>query len=1390
MVPVPSALVQRGGPVSLVLLVLVCVLVARCVHAAPEPAALATRADFRPAPDAVPLPPHLDRANRSQQPLREALRGVRWNAPGPPDPPDDAQRYAEEAPGFQLSPLVLAVTVDGQVHALKRETGQWVWTLHDDGGIAAGGTGRGPDRKHRHGAQDAIGGPLVRSASRRKRPPPSASAANGRTNETGVVLAEGEIENDETYIIEPAGNGDIYVYSRSTGALDKLPMSVQQLVAESPFRFSGDSSRLFSGSKNTRFVGVDLKTGRLVGVFGSNAGWCEWDEGDELIAGARSVDQDFEEDIDRRPEDLLYMARTEYQLSIYDSTSSAPLQTLSYTTYTSSALPPNPATDGYPTQSTWTRTPDSLYLQPMHDGALVCFRAGQTNFQWTIDFEAPVVSVFDVVVPLPSDSTSSNAPPGSPLMLEQPHPLLVNDLPLDFSVLQREPESTFVGRIRTPQSGRGGDKVGEGELFAMSRDRFPLVPFAQVAKAAAVVTGADEEGSEPSSEDGSAAGGAQPPPTCSGIECIIGRHRVRNPAPVRPAPGLDAASPSPSEPLLLDGPSSLDALPSASSRPELPGPETGAAAQPHNSTPNRRSPHQPGSSTLLASLYRSRVVRPLLGGVDGEPASSGSRLTAGVVLLVLAAWAWGKVRKSAGGASPQEGKVRVGAREGRRRGKKGRRAAGAAGTDEDDAGTGASTPSAPLDFAIARGAASANAAAPKASSTTGREGLRRRSPSTPPTPTSGTFAALSATPGTASRARARASSLSLGPAFPGSATTKDLPPLPSNEQHDDDDEGSPDLDSSSPDAPASLAASPSSASLTPATSLDDGADSDSGLGLSLTGGAPGTPPRKRNRRRRGAKKKKAKDGALVMGLGLDELGSPGEEALEGITLSARETRDEELDGSTGALVSAQVDAVGVGVDGEAAGASAPSSAATGNAPEEAVAKSAKLDPQTVGGLSVSETILGYGSHGTVVLRGEFQGRAVAVKRLLKDFVTIAAHEVNLLQESDDHPHVIRYFCKEQRETFLYIALELCPASLFDLVDQPSAFPDLVTQLDPKKALRQITSGLRHLHTLKIVHRDIKPQNILVSTAKRGQPGLRMLISDFGLCKKLDVDESSFQQTVNHAAGSFGYRAPEVLRGLVDPNEGATSGAITPSASIGSGGSSTTLAGLTTTDPSMRLTRSIDIFSLGCIFYYVLTRGEHPFGGRYEREMNILNGKVCLDRLDGLGEEAVEVQDLIMRMVATDPRERPAADAVLLHPFFWNAQKRLLFICDASDRFEIMERDPPAPTLISLERKAHEIVGDDWQKALDRTFLDNLGKYRKYDGASVRDLLRVLRNKKHHYQDLPETVRRALGDLPGGFLSYFTSRFPHLLLHVYDTVATHLSDEAMFASTFRIPEDEA
>lgn len=84
--------------------------------------------------------------------------------------------------------------------------------------------------------------------------------------------------------------------------------------------------------------------------------------------------------------------------------------------------------------------------------------------------------------------------------------------------------------------------------------------------------------------------------------------------------------------------------------------------------------------------------------------------------------------------------------------------------------------------------------------------------------------------------------------------------------------------------------------------------------------------------------------------------------------------------------------------------------------------------------------------------------------------------------------------------------------------------------------------------------------------------------------------------------------------------------------------------------------------------------------------------------------------------------------MLTHPYFWPPASRLSFLQDVSDRFEVEPKEPPSPLLIRLEQNAHLVVGPDWYKRIDKSLLDNLGKYRKYDGASVRDLLRALRNK--------------------------------------------------------------
>ncbi|TFB00563.1 Serine/threonine-protein kinase ppk4 [Trichoderma ghanense] len=421
---------------------------------------------------------------------------------------------------------------------------------------------------------------------------------------------------------------------------------------------------------------------------------------------------------------------------------------------------------------------------------------------------------------------------------------------------------------------------------------------------------------------------------------------------------------------------------------------------------------------------------------------------------------------------------------------------------------------------------------------------------------------------------------------------------------------------------------------------------------------------------------------------------------------------------------------------------------------------------SMGNIEVDTDVeLGMGSNGTVVFAGRFDGRDVAVKRMTIQFYDIATRETKLLRESDDHPNVIRYYSQVQRGDFLYIALERCAASLADVIEKPYAFGELAKagQKDLPGVLYQITNGISHLHSLRIVHRDLKPQNILVNLDKDGRP--RLLVSDFGLCKKLEDRQSSFGATTGRAAGTSGWRAPELLL----DDDGQNPAAIDSSTHSGS---HTILVG----DPNSlsnggRATRAIDIFSLGLVFFYVLTNGSHPFdcGDRYMREVNIRKGNYNLDPLDALGDFAYEAKDLIASMLQAAPKSRPDSREVMAHPFFWSPKKRLAFLCDVSDSLEKEVRDPPSPALVELERHAPDVIKGDFLKVLTRDFVESLGKQRKYTGNKLLDLLRALRNKRNHYEDMSDSLKRSVGSLPDGYLAYWTVKFPMLLLTCWNVV---------------------
>jgi serine/threonine protein kinase len=101
----------------------------------------------------------------------------------------------------------------------------------------------------------------------------------------------------------------------------------------------------------------------------------------------------------------------------------------------------------------------------------------------------------------------------------------------------------------------------------------------------------------------------------------------------------------------------------------------------------------------------------------------------------------------------------------------------------------------------------------------------------------------------------------------------------------------------------------------------------------------------------------------------------------------------------------------------------------------------------------------------------------------------------------------------------------------------------------------------------------------------------------------------------------------------------------------------------------RQSRAIDVFSLGCIMFYCLSGGKHPFGEHYERDTNIIRGHCSLTALH----KWPEAVNLLSAMLSKQPLQRPLMAGVLRHPFWWSDEQRLQFLVDVSDRFAWLAR---------------------------------------------------------------------------------------------------------------------
>ncbi|CAB4309313.1 unnamed protein product [Prunus armeniaca] len=428
----------------------------------------------------------------------------------------------------------------------------------------------------------------------------------------------------------------------------------------------------------------------------------------------------------------------------------------------------------------------------------------------------------------------------------------------------------------------------------------------------------------------------------------------------------------------------------------------------------------------------------------------------------------------------------------------------------------------------------------------------------------------------------------------------------------------------------------------------------------------------------------------------------------------------------------------------------------------------QIEGRRIGKLLVFNDEIAKGSNGTIVLEGTYDGRPVAVKRLVRAHHDVALKEVQNLIASDQHPNIVRWYGVEYDQDFVYLSLERCICSLNDLIyfysesiqsqitkdQEPHFLTEYTVRLhtimennkgielwkangypSPQllKLMSDLVSGLAHLHELGIIHRDLKPQNVLIIKGR----SLRAKLSDMGISKRLQGDRSSITQ---HATGygSSGWQAPEQLR-------------------------------------HQRQTRAVDLFSLGCVLFFCVTGGKHPYGDSIERDVNIVNDQKDLFLVDTIPEAV----DLFNHLLDPNPDMRPTAMDVLHHPFFWSSETRLSFLRDASDRVELEDRESESELLNALEGTAAVALNGKWDEKMESAFINNIGRYRRYKFDSVRDLLRVIRNKLNHYRELPQDIQEILGPVPEGFNSYFSSRFPKLLIEVYKVLYRYCKEEEFF-----------
>ncbi|KAB0343657.1 hypothetical protein FD754_020583 [Muntiacus muntjak] len=202
-----------------------------------------------------------------------------------------------------------------------------------------------------------------------------------------------------------------------------------------------------------------------------------------------------------------------------------------------------------------------------------------------------------------------------------------------------------------------------------------------------------------------------------------------------------------------------------------------------------------------------------------------------------------------------------------------------------------------------------------------------------------------------------------------------------------------------------------------------------------------------------------------------------------------------------------------------------------------------------------------------------------------------------------HPNIVTFFSSFQENNRLFIVMEYCDGG--DLMKRIRRQRGVLFSEDQILSwFVQISLGLKHIHDRKVLHRDIKTQNVFLS-----KNGMVAKLGDFGIARVLN----NTMELARTCVGTPYYLSPEICQNKPYNNK-------------------------------------TDIWSLGCVLYELCTL-RHPFEANNLQQLVL---KICQAHVPPISPRfSRDLQFLISQLFEVSPRDRPSINSILKRPFLEN-----------------------------------------------------------------------------------------------------------------------------------------